>query len=92
MDPHSQIDDDKNTTLFSDLCQLDGNISESVSSESTLDSSSSSYGTDEEVEPILTPANLTVQNSSNPSVQLEVKVSSKVQNSSWPFHTTWTDL
>ena len=76
------MDDDKNTTLFSDLCQLDGNISESVSSESTLDSSSSSYGTDEEVEPILTPANLTVQNSSNPSVQLEVKVSSKVQNSS----------
>ena len=68
--------------------QLDGNISGSTcnnsseSAETTLDTSGSSYATEDEVEPQLLPANLSRVEPSDldEPVLLEVKKSSKVQN------------
>ena len=62
---------------------MDGNLTgivDSDSSVSTQDSSlsSSNYATDDEIDNIAPPADLTIKTHPNPPVQLEVKKSSKV--------------
>ena len=67
--------------------QLDGNDTDSsFSSEGTLDASDSSYATEDENNPLLTPADLSLEVPSKPAanrlVRLEVKKTSKVENAS----------
>ena len=89
IDCETDSSSDLDQSIVSNIgCQLDGNISESFSSnssfssEGTLNASDSNYSSDDEIDTLTPPADLSINNSSSLPVVLSIKKTSRSENAS----------